>query len=254
MVKIILLVKYESKNNFFNLKIKKMKKYSLLLLSIVALFAISCKKETTAEKEPGKIWALYDKSGNGYDTIKIGTQFWMKQNLNTTHYRNGDLIPNVTDPTAWSSIFIGAWCWYNNDSATYAATYGKLYNYYALIDSRGLAPEGWHIPNNTEWDYLKTFYGGGLYAGGALKEAGNAHWLSNNTATTNSSRFTALPGGKRYNGSFLSQGIECYLWTSTLRFGTTPQCIFFDSINPNAMQYFGGFTFTTGFNIRCIKD
>jgi uncharacterized protein (TIGR02145 family) len=225
-----------------------MKKYLLLLLSLSAMLAISCKKEKT----PEKIWALYDKDGNGYDTVKIGTQFWMKQNLNTSHYRNGDPIPQITSESIWASLTTGAWCWYNNDSATYATTYGKLYNYYALIDSRGLAPEGWHIPNNTEWDNLKALGGGYFFAGGALKETGNAHWALPNTGATNSSRFTVLPGGTRHkDGTFLQQGISCFLWTSTLS-GNAPKSIYFES-SSSYMNYFAGF-FTSGCSVRCIKD
>jgi uncharacterized protein (TIGR02145 family) len=78
----------------------------------------------------------------------------MQKNLNVSKYKNGDIIPQVTDGTQWANLTTGAWCWYNNDSATYAATYGKLYNWYAVNDPRGLAPEGWHVPSDGEWNIL----------------------------------------------------------------------------------------------------
>jgi uncharacterized protein (TIGR02145 family) len=127
----------------------------------------------------------------------IGSQIWSTANLNVAKYRNGDLIPNVTDVNQWANLTTGAWCWYNNDSATYAATYGRLYNWYAVNDPRGLAPQGWHVPSNAEWATLETTVGGSSIAGGALKST--TGWIAPNTGATNSSGFSALPGGYRYS-------------------------------------------------------
>ena len=121
----------------------------------------------------------------------------MDKNLDVDRYRNGDPIPKVTDPTAWVALTTGAYCYYNNDSATYAATYGKLYNWYAVNDPRGLAPAGWHIPSDAEWATIETCLGGASVAGGEMKETGTIHWQSPNTGATNSSGFTGLPGGYR---------------------------------------------------------
>jgi|GEM_PF-1259946 len=143
--------------------------------------------------------------------VIISNQVWMAKNLDVSSYRNGDPIPQVTDAAAWGSLTTGAWCWYNNDSATYAATYGKLYNWYAVNDPRGLAPEGWHVPTNNEWLVLDTVFGNS-FAAGAIKEAGTAHWQVPNIGATNISGFTALPNGIRSPNGNLSAGIGIYAY------------------------------------------
>lgn len=149
------------------------------------------------------------------DTVTIGTQTWDKCNLNVTTYANGDIIPQVTDPTVWSALTTGAWCYYNNDPSN-EVVYGKLYNWFAVNDPRGLAPNGSHIPTNEEWTTLTTFLGGETVAGGKLKETGFCHWLSPNTDATNESGFTALPGGYRLPlGDFLDVNINGIWWSSS---------------------------------------
>lgn len=226
-----------------------MKKYSLLLLSLITLLSFSCKKENT----PEKTWALYDIDKNGYDTVKIGTQFWMKQNLNTSHYRNGDPIPQVTTTAVFNNLSTGAWCWYNNDSATYAATYGKLYNWFAVNDPRGLAPEGWHIPQNFEWDILIAGLGGNTVAGSALKETGTSHWASPNADATNKSRFTGLPGGFlgfSINVPFQNQGTKSYWWSSSYQNSTFTYVIDYSNGSILKEVHATGL----GCSIRCTKD
>ena len=148
--------------------------------------------------------------------ILIGTQRWTNCNLDVTTYSNGDPIPEVTDPTAWAALTTGAWCYYNNDPLN-GPTYGKLYNWYAVNDPRGLAPIGYHVPTNTEWTVLTDYLGGTLVAGGKMKEAGLCHWGEPNTDATNSSGFTALPGGFRLHtdGSFNNIGFYGLYWSST---------------------------------------
>jgi uncharacterized protein (TIGR02145 family) len=189
-----------------------MKKITVLLA--VTILITACRKDSLPEPAPAK--PLKDIDGNGYDTVKIGTQFWMKQNLTTSHYRNGDPIPEITSNAVWSSLTTGAWCWYNNDSATYAATYGKLYNWYAVNDPRGLAPKGWHVPSDAEWTSLSNSLGGDPVAGGKMKETGTTHWKTPNTGATNSSGFKCLPGGSRdYDGAFNDIGNLGEFWSST---------------------------------------
>ena len=140
---------------------------------------------------------------NCIPTVTICDQVWMAKNLDVTTYRNGDVISQVTDPTAWNALTTGAWCYYNNDPAN-GTIYGKLYNWYAVNDPRGLAPTGWHIPTEGELIALSDCLGGQEVAGGKLKETGTAHWLSPNIAT-NETGFTALPGGgfvKTFNGEW----------------------------------------------------
>jgi uncharacterized protein (TIGR02145 family) len=153
-------------------------------------------------------------------TIPIGTQQWQAKNLDVAFYRNGDPIPQVKDAAAWAALTTGAWCWYNNDS-TNGAKYGKLYNWYAVNDARGLAPQGWHIPTDAEWTTLSTTLGGEPVAGGKMKEAGTISWAIPITGLAingnNSSGFAGLPGGVRDNvdGAFYSIGDYGYWWSAT---------------------------------------
>lgn len=160
-----------------------------------------------------------------FPTVTICNQVWMVKNLDVATYRNGDPIPKVTNPTTWASLTTGAYCYYNNDSATYASVYGKLYNWYAVNDPRGLAPVGWHVPSDADWNRLVKCLDpsadtSGAFiqsttAGSKLKETGIAHWQSPNVAT-NSSGFTALPGGYRMNtGSFEAITLGGLWWSST---------------------------------------
>lgn len=130
------------------------------------------------------------------ESIIIGSQTWTLRNLDITHYNNGDEIPEVQDNLEWGKLTTGAWCHYENDSKN-GLTFGKLYNWYAINDSRGFAPIGWHIPTNKEWMKLIKFLGGKNIAGGKLKDFGNSLWLNPNLGATNSFGFTALPGGYR---------------------------------------------------------
>ena len=188
-------------------------------------------------------------------TINIGTQKWMKENLNVPKYRNGDLIPKVTDPNVWVSLSSGAWCWYNNDSATYASTYGRLYNWYAVNDSRGLAPIGFHIASDDEWTTLITYLGGTTIAGGAMKETGFLHWQSPNTNATNSSGFTGLPGGYRSDlGNFSLLGYNGAWWSSSST-SENPGNAWFRDLGHNytiAYRYPG--PKVSGFTVRCMVD
>ena len=171
--------------------------------------------------------SVTDINGNVYPSVNIGAQTWMQKNLNVSKYKNGDIIPQVTNATQWAGLTTGAWCWYNNDSATYAATYGKLYNWYAVNDPRGLAPEGWHVPSDGEWNKLVKFIDNNsdticgfctqsTIAGGLLKENGTSHWASPNLGATNSSNFWGLPAGLHSdNGGFYFIGINAVWWTST---------------------------------------
>jgi uncharacterized protein (TIGR02145 family) len=140
-----------------------------------------------------------DGDGNVYNTVTIGTQIWMKGNLKTMKFNYGTSIPNVTDNTTWAGLTSAAYCWYNNDAATYKTTYGALYNWYAVDvasnDGKNVCPAGWHIPSDAEWTTLTDYLGGASVAGSKLKETGTTHWLSPNTGATNESGFTALPGG-----------------------------------------------------------
>jgi uncharacterized protein (TIGR02145 family) len=189
-------------------------------------------------------------SGTTVDSVAIGTQIWKLKNLDVTTYRNGDTIPQVTDGAQWAGLTTGAWCYYNNDPAN-AAIYGKLYNWYAVNDPRGLAPLGWHIPTDTEWTTLTTFLGGESEAGGKMKEAGTTHWLSPNTRGTNESGYTGLPGGARFwGGSFFSYGEAGEWWSSTAGTDAWARSLSYNL----ASVYRDPSNRGAGFSVRCLKD
>lgn len=184
-----------------------------------------------------------------YSSVVIGTQRWMDKNLNVCTYRNGDLIPQITDPTEWYSLTSGAWCYYELNSAK-GPVYGKLYNWYAVNDPRGLAPEGWHVPTKREWDTLVEYLGGQDIAGGKMKQTGTEDWLSPNSNGDNSSGFTALPGGLR--GRVFDKIGESGSWWSSTVIDTYPRYCLLNYSNGSAFIY--GNSKTMGFSVRCIKD
>jgi uncharacterized protein (TIGR02145 family) len=157
-------------------------------------------------------------------SVTIGSQIWSTKNLDVARYRNGDSIPQVTDPAQWANLTTGAWCWYNNDSATYAATYGRLYNWYAVNDPRGLAPQGWRIPTEGDWNKLIKYLDAGAdtnclvcfqstVSGNSMK---NTLGWYNNRNGSNTSGFSGLPGGYRdFNGNFYDAGSYGLWWSGT---------------------------------------
>ena len=198
-------------------------------------------------------WVSLSASFVALPTIVIGTQQWMSKNLDVAFYRNGEVIPQVTDPTAWAALTTGAWCYYDNDS-TQGNKYGKLYNWYAVNDPRGLAPQGWHVPSDAEWTILETALGGSSVAGGKMKEAGTLNWKAPNTGGNNNSGFAGLPGGSRdFNGSFDIVGYYGYWWSST-EFNTTTYA-WFRYLSYNNGNFSRNFiSKKLGFYVRCLRD
>jgi uncharacterized protein (TIGR02145 family) len=197
-----------------------------------------------------------DVDGNTYLPVTICNQTWTKSNLNVTHYRNGDVIPQVTDPTQWANLTTGAWCYYNNDPAN-GAIYGILYNWYAVNDPRGLAPQGWHVPTAAEWSSLTNCLGDASVAGEKLKSTSTL-WQSPNIAT-NVSGFTALPAGYRSNqGDFYNKNDEFWISLNNTFFNPALYKNLrynLRTINAyNLFGYYNHFTEKAGVSIRCIKD
>jgi uncharacterized protein (TIGR02145 family) len=191
-------------------------------------------------------------NGTATPVLTICCQSWMTKNLNVDTYRNGDPIPQVTDPTAWAALTTGAWCYYNN-SAVNGSIYGKLYNWYAVNDPRGLAPEGWHVPTDFEWTTLSTCLGGDVVAGGVMKETGTTHWTTPNTGATNISGFTGLPGGFRYiTGSFSYIGISCPWWSSTE--SSTTIAFYRYLVNSSGGIASSSDNKQFGYYVRCLRD
>ena len=195
----------------------------------------------------GQTSLTYD--GRTYDLVEIGGQCWFADNLATDQYRNGDLIPTGLDNTTWQNTTAGAYAIYNNDPAN-DATYGKLYNWYTTVDSRGLCPTGWHVPTECEWEFLLASLGGIQVAGGKMKSTNI--WLSPNTGANNLSGFSGLPGAVRnvngYNGLLLngtwwskSESDSLNSWFYNLAFN-------FTSAFKNVDQK------KSGFSVRCIRD
>jgi uncharacterized protein (TIGR02145 family)/uncharacterized repeat protein (TIGR02059 family) len=195
---------------------------------------------------------ITDIEGNGYNTIAIGTQTWMKENLKTTKYKDGTEIPLATDYTIWGNLSTAGYCWYNNDAVTYKNTYGALYNWYT-VNTGNLCPLGWHVPNDTEWTILIIYLGGDIEASKKLKEAGTTHWASPNTGATNETSFTAIPGGARNRfGGFALIGYYGDWWSST-EYSTTDawnRGMGFDTNNVGRVSN----DKKTGFSVRCVKD
>ena len=186
-------------------------------------------------------------------SVKIGKQTWMVKNLDVSTYRNGEPIPNVTNGAAWGALTTGAYCYYNNDSATYAATYGKLYNWYAVNDPRGLAPAGWHLPSDDDWTEIETSLGGKTFAGNKMKEKGTLHWNSPNTGATNSSGFKALPSGYRdSDGTFYEVSLNGYWWSSTEESAAYALYRYLDY--RNGKIYRPGCLKDKSLSVRCLMD
>jgi uncharacterized protein (TIGR02145 family) len=199
--------------------------------------------------------SISDIDGNTYRTIKLWDQWWMAENLKVTKYTDGTPIPTETDNTAWGNLTNPGYCWYNNDSAINAESYGALYNWYT-VNTGNLCPTGWHVPADSEWTTLIEKLGGEKSAGGRLKEAGTAHWTSPNTGATNESGFTALPGGYRdYSGIFNGISGRGGWWTAS-ESEYSPlndarnRTIDYTGVNvrnrSDSKKY--------GFSVRCVKD
>ncbi len=193
-----------------------------------------------------------DIDDNVYKTVQIGNQVWMAENLRVSRYRNGDLIQNIQNNQEWANLKTGACCNYDNNPV-YDAKYGKLYNWFAVDDERGLAPEGWHISTDAEWTTLTTFLGGETVAGGKLKETSIGNWSSPNTGATNTSGFTALPGGSRdYDGAFSLVGSFGYWWSSTENVTDRAWYRYVDSDRSRVGRSYN--LEQGGLSVRCVRD
>lgn len=210
------------------------------------LLTISCKKGD----KPLEV--VTDQEGNRYNTITIGNQVWMAENLRTTILNDGSEIPLVENADIWSNLTSPGYCWYNNDEASFKDAYGALYNGYTIITEK-LCPSGWHIPERQDWQALRNFLGDSTAVGGKLKESGTIHWLSPNTGADNSSGFTGRGSGIRYfEGTFSSILSFSSLWSSTI---TQTDELWYTGL------FYAGADFLMdhrnekyGFSVRCLKN
>jgi len=222
---------------------------------------VVAKKEITLSNQINQLNQVLDVDGNTYNTVTIGTQIWMAENLKTTKYNDGTDIPLVTDGVAWAALSTPGYCWYNNDKAANKATYGALYNWYT-VNTGKLCPIGWHVPANAEWTVLIDFLGGENIAGGKMKEEGFVHWASPNDEATNESGFTALPGGRfpidYYD--FLKISNSGAWWSSTEINGNAWGYTLFHATHPYVSTLTGGAISpwedpkNEGFSMRCLRD
>ena len=217
--------------------------------------------------------------------VAIGSQVWMSTNLNVSTYRNGDVIPQVQDQVTWNNLTTGAWCYYENNAAN-GTKYGKLYNWYAVNDARGLAPAGWHIPTDGEWTVLSTYLGGEDVAGKKMKStSGWESWtediICSNCKTwnaeyrrkkecnvcqdtrvngkktysgngINSSGFTGLPGGYRFSGNFYNVGNNGKWWSASE--DNVSLACHRKLFNNNSYLLRYSYDKSFGFSVRCVRD
>ena len=214
---------------------------------------VNVKDVTQTNGKPGP--NITDAENNTYKTVTIGTQTWMAENLKVSKYSDGTTIPNITDDTQWSNLTTGAWSYYNNDVAN-NAKYGKLYNWYAVSKTtngnKNVCPTGWHVPTYAEWTVLTDYLGGESVAGGKMKEVGTTSWNSPNTDATNTSLFSALPGGLRSDGDYGGIGSDGFWWSSSVDNGGIAITRRLNDGSGNAMSYYG-FKFY-GLSVRCLRD
>jgi uncharacterized protein (TIGR02145 family) len=220
--------------------------YTAIVSGIIFILMSGCEK---GEEPPGPVT---DIDGNLYETVRIGNQVWMAENLRTTKLNDGTEIKLINKSQEWNIAIDPAFCWYNNDSSLFKVPFGALYNGHTALNEN-ICPSGWHMPDNEEWKELIEFLGDSEAAGGKLKVEGSAQWHSPNTGADNSSMFSALPAGMRYfEGTFSSLSYFTAFW----------------SVNEadNASQYFVSLSYLDskaslstkskkqGFSIRCVRD
>jgi uncharacterized protein (TIGR02145 family) len=230
-------------------------------MGLLLILTNGCKK---ADKKPtDEILAkVTDKDGNVYKTVTIGTQVWMAENLKTTRFNDNIAIPNVTDPTAWTLLSTPAYCWYNNDAATNKPLYGALYNWFT-VNTGNLCPTGWHAPTDEEYNTLESHLGmtsaqinlGWVWSGTdqGTQMKNTTGWVAGQNGT-NTSGFSALPGGYRYvvDGSFNNVGDLSYWWSATAVDDITAWYRRLDGNQTGV--YRAGVEKTSGKYIRCVKD
>ena len=232
---------------------------SVVCSSILIMLLSACQKSQTAET----ITVVADIEGNQYQTVQIGSQLWMAENLRSGRYCNGDVIPNVQDSIQWGNLNYGAWVHMNNNPSN-EVPYGKLYNWYAVNDQRNICPCGWHVATDAEWNtlvryldnnYNPTIIGGqSIIAGGKIKAVGTQYWKEPNAGATNESGFSAQPGGSR--GDFITfYGINqaSYWWSASVESqGDMPyfRRVYFEDTWLD--RSFGLKNF--GMSVRCVKN
>ena len=224
-----------------------MKPVYFLILSFV-IPIIGCNKSENPDY-------VTDIDGNIYHTVTIGTQVWMVENLKTTKYNDGVSIPLVTEDSAWENISTPGYSWYCNNANAYKNKYGALYNWFA-VNTGKLAPDGWHIPTDSEWkiliDYLGEQAGGKMKSTGTV-ESGTGDWYAPNNGATNESGFSAVPGGIRgSDGASTYIHIIGHWWSSSEQSLNKAWFLWLKYDDSRALRYPTNKSFA--FSVRCVKD
>ena len=212
--------------------------------------------EISFKTDIGTIGTVKDIDGNVYHTVIIGDQVWMVENMKTTKYRNGDPILHIVDSSQWDTLTRGAYCYYNND-LTNDSIYGKLYNWFAVNDSRNLAPEGWHVSTDADWfelvRYLSDLTGADAETIACrLIENGKEHWENGSSYLSNEFGFTALPGGFFDGDGFHKLRQKGYWWSSTEYY---PGYAYYWCLYARYCEIFRNTDIkTNGYSVRCVKD
>jgi len=217
-------------------------KIKILTLSYLFISTISIHAQTVT-----------DVDGNTYNTISIGNQIWLTENLKVTKYNDQVPISLVLDDASWSTQTEPAYCYYEGDIAN-ASIYGNLYNWHVVNNAKNVCPLGYYVPSIADWEELITFVGGNAVAGGKLKEMGLEHWSDPNTGADNSSSFTLLPSGWRANNNGLYENLSymAYVWSSTSIDAQSSSIILVGYDSPAC--YTSDSHILTGLPIRCLKD
>ena len=234
------------------------------IFSLISAFLFMLAGTLSESLAQGVSDIVTDIDGNVYKTVIIGDQEWMTENLKTTRYNDGTLIPNVTDITEWRNCNAPGYVWYNN-VITYKEVYGALYNGYAVFTNKELCPTGWHVASDEEWKKLEIYMGmtfkqangtvwRGTNEGSKMKEKDTLKWASPNKGATNESGLTIIPSGRRdSSGKFYDMTTGATIWTST---ATSMSCAYYRHFastnegigrNPEGDKKFG-------FGVRCIKN
>jgi len=224
--------------------------FTVTAINVIGTGPVSSASNSVTPSAP--LPTLSDIEGNIYNIVTIGTQVWMAENLKVTKYNDGSTIPNITNNSSWAALSTPGYCFYNNDATTYKATYGILYNWYA-VNTGKLCPTGWHIPTDAEWTTLSNYSGGESIAGGKLKEVGTSHWLTPNTGATNESGFTALPGGFNSKDGAYSLIGDSGKWWASNEYSTSSGWYYLLSFS-NSNAFISYANMRNGFSIRCLRD
>jgi len=237
---------------------EKKRKFRLFLSIIMIMLLLVLSLLSGCDKDLfSPAGTVTDIDGNIYEVIKIGTQSWFGENLKTTKYNDGSVIPYVNDGFLWTYLTTDAFSYYDG-SETNQYTYGNLYNWYA-VNTGKLCPTGWHVPSSAEWEVLEDFLGGSYDAGGRLKEEGTSHWDEPNYGAINSSGFSALPAGT-FSIVWLSGDLSVFegigyftdFWSSS---EADPQTAYVKYLSSDNHVLESGYDLKfSGLSVRCLKD